>query len=132
MFKKSGVTYEFHHLGIPTKEKQANEYYSAKFDLWTADVSNTRVNAQFHRFGPNTPLHPLIAQQPHVAFKVNNIEKAIEGEKVIMEIYEPIPGYKVVMINDAGIPVEFVETDLTYEELDNLAKSGHSMARDID
>lgn len=132
MFNKPGVTYEFHHLGIPTNDEQPDEYYSSKFDLWSADVKNTRINAQFHRFGKNTPLHPLMAKYPHVAFKVNDIEKAIEGEEVIMEIYEPIPGYKAAMINDAGIPVEFIQTDLTDEELYRKAKSGESLVRDVD
>jgi hypothetical protein len=132
MFKKSGVTYEFHHLGIPTTEEKPGEYYSSRFDLWSADVENSSINAQFHRFGPNTSLHPLMAKYPHVGFKVNDIEKAVEGEEVIMEIYEPIPGYKAAMINDAGIPVEFVQTDLTDEELYARAKSGQSVVRDIE
>ncbi len=131
MLKKPDVTYEFHHLGIPTTEKKPGEYYSSKFDLWSADVEDSQINAQFHRFGPNTSLHPLMAQYPHVGFKVNDIEKAIDGEEVIMDIYEPIPGYKAAMINDAGIPVEFVQTDLSDEELYARAKSGQSVVRDI-
>lgn len=132
MFKKPGVTYEFHHLGIPTTEKKSGEYYSKKFDLWSADVQDSRINAQFHRFGPNTKLHPLMAKYPHVAFKVNDIEKAVEGEEIIMEIYEPIPGYKAAMINDAGMPIELVQTQLTDEELYAKAKSGQSVVRDVD
>ncbi len=131
MFKKEGVTYEFHHLGIPTSEEMPGEDYSSKFDTWSADVENSRINAQFHRFGPNTSLHPLMAKYAHVGFKVNDIEKAVENEDIIMEIYEPIPGYKAAMINDAGIPVEFVQTDLTDEELYARARSGQSEVRDI-
>lgn len=131
MFKKLGVTYEYHHLGIPTMEEKPGEYYSSRFDMWSADVENTRINAQFHRFGPNTSLHPLMAKYPHVGFKVNDIEKAVEGEKIIMDIYEPIPGFKVAMILDGEIPVEFVETNLTDEELYSRAKSGQSVVRDI-
>ena len=111
--------------------KKPNEYYSKKFDMWSADVENTRINAQWHRFGPDHPFHPIMEKYPHVAFKVNDIEKAVEGEEVIMEIYEPIPGYKAAMINDAGIPVEFVQTDLSDEELYAKAKSGNSVVRDV-
>ncbi len=131
MFKKEGVTYEYHHIGMPTMDEQPGENYSSKFDIWSADVEGSRIKAQFHRFGPNTSLHPLMAKYPHVGFKVNNIEKAIEGEEVIMDIYEPIPGYKAAMIVDAGMPVEFVQTDLSDEELYALARSGHSVVRDI-
>lgn len=123
---------EFHHLGIPTTEVKPNEYYSKKFDLWTADFEGKYIRGQWHRFGPNHPFHPLMAEHPHVAFKVDDIEKAVEGEDVIMEIYEPIPGYKAAMINDNGLPVEFIQTDFTYEELIAKAEAGESMARDTD
>ena len=73
-----------------------------------------------------------MSQYPHVAFKVNDIEKAIEGEDVIMDIHEPIPGYKAAMINDAGLPVEFIETNMTDEELYAKAESGESTVSDID
>jgi len=126
------MKYEFHHIGIPTTEPKPNEFYSKKFDMWSADFDGSFVRGQWHRFGPNCPLHPLIQKYPHVGFKVDDIEKAVEGREVIMEIYEPIPGYKATMINDNGMPVEFVETDLTYEELIAKAEAGESLARDVD
>lgn len=132
MFNKPGVTYEYHHVGIITDEEQPGMFYSSKFDLWTGDIEGSRIDAQWHRFGENHPFHPLMAKYPHVAFKVNDIEKAVEGEEVIMDIYEPIPGYKAAMIIDAGLPVEFIETDLTAEELRELARTGHSQVRDVD
>lgn len=131
-FQKPGVTYEFHHIGYVCDEPKDFMSYSEKFDLYTGDVEGSRFGAQFHCFGKNHPFHSLMAELPHVGFKVNDIEKACEGEEVIMAIYEPIPGYKAAMINDAGIPVEFVQTDLTEEELMNRAKSGQSMCRDIE
>lgn len=131
MFKKEGVTYEYHHIGIPTKEPKPNEFYSKKFDIWTADVENSRIDAQWHRFGESHPFHPVMEALPHVAFKVNDIEKAVEGEEVIMEIYEPIPGFKAAMIIDAGLPIEFVETEFTAEELRKKAESGESVVRDV-
>lgn len=68
---------------------------------------------------------------PHVAFKVNDIARAVEDEEVIMEIYEPIPGFKAAMINDAGIPIEFIETNFTAEELRQKAEAGESLVRDV-
>lgn len=131
MFNKPGVTYEYHHIGIITDEEKPSMFYSSKFDIWTGDVEGSRIDAQWHRFGDKHSFHPAMARYPHVGFKVNDIEKAVEGEDIIMEIYEPIPGYKAAMILDAGLPVEFVETDLTAEELRDLARSGHSVVRDI-
>ena len=126
------MNYEFHHIGIPTTEAKANEFYAQRFDLWSADFEGKIIRGQWNRFGPNHTLHPLIAKYPHVAFRVGNIEQAVQGKEVIMAIYEPIPGYKAAMINDGGLPVELVQTDYTYEELIAKAAAGESLARDID
>jgi hypothetical protein len=40
--------------------------------------------------------------------------------------YEPIEGYRVAIIDDAGIPVELIETTLTDEEIWGRAKSGNA------
>ena len=132
MLKKEGVTFEFDHIGMPTKEPQAGEYYSKKFDMFGADIEGSRLNAQWHRFGPDSCLHPLIQTFPHVAFKVNDIEKATAGENVIMPLHEPIPGFRSVMIEDAGLPVEFIETNLSYDEIIDRVNSGLSTCKDMD
>ena len=61
---------------------------------------------------------------PHVAFKVNSLSAAIEGEEIILGPYEPIDGYRVAVINDAGVPIELIETTLSDDELWIRARSG--------
>ncbi|MFQ2123963.1 VOC family protein [Aeromonas jandaei] len=60
---------------------------------------------------------------PHVAFKVDDLAAAIEGEEVILGPYEPIDDYRVAVINDAGVPIELIQTDLDDETLWARAKS---------
>ncbi|MDQ2128293.1 hypothetical protein R4I72_07490 [Leclercia adecarboxylata] len=62
---------------------------------------------------------------PHVAFKVNSLSAAIEGEEIILGPYEPIDGYPVAVINDAGVPIELIETTLSDDEIWPRARSGH-------
>lgn len=70
---------------------------------------------------------------PHVALQVDDLAKAIEGKTILLGPYEPIAGYKVAIINDADIPVELIQTELTDEVLwgksvsqDDLDTSGLS------
>ena len=42
MFTHDGVTYEFHHLGIPTNEVRPGERFSAKFGMYTSDSNCAR------------------------------------------------------------------------------------------
>lgn len=119
----NGVMSVFHHLGIPTSEKRPGERFSEKFGMYTSDSACTVMRVQWHRFTPNSPLHPLIQTVPHVAFKVEDLGLAIAGCSVLLGPYEPIPNFRVAMIEDAGQPIEFVQTTLTNEELWSRAKS---------
>ena len=113
----SQIRYEYHHMGIPTAAIRENERYSSTFRMYTSDAAGSNFHVQWHRFEQDSPLHPLIQSFPHVAFKVTSIDQAIEGKKVLLGPYFPFEGFRVVMIEDGGIPVEFIETNLTEEEI---------------
>ena len=120
---KPNVKYEFHHTGIPTTEEREGEIYSEVAGTYTSDNPG-KFRIQWHRYTADSPIHPLMQTLPHVAFKVDNLEAAIEGEEVILGPYSPIDDYYVAVINDAGVPVEFIQTTLTDEELWGRAKRG--------
>lgn len=108
--------YQFHHVGIPTTEKRDGERYSETFKMHTSGgEAPTRI--QYHRFEPGCPLHPLIQSKPHVAFKVEDLSKAIEGKNVILDPYEPFTGFKVAMTEENGNPVEYIETTLSEDDI---------------
>ena len=117
------VSYEYHHMGIPTDQPRENEKYSPTFKMYTTDGNNS-FRIQWHRFEPGCPLHPLIQSTPHVAFKVSSIDQAIKGKKVILEPYYPFEGFRVAMVDIDGAPVEFIETDLSEEEIWGESQQG--------
>ncbi|MBJ9137603.1 hypothetical protein [Citrobacter farmeri] len=120
---KTGINYEFHHFGIPVQDGNTEGVFSEKSGMYTTDNPG-KFRVQWHRFTPDSPLHPLIKTVPHVALKVDNLAEAIVGEEVILGPYEPIDGYFVAIINDAGVPIELIETTLTDDEIWNRARSG--------
>lgn len=85
---QSSLTFIYHHTGIPTRIPQEDELYIEKFKMYVTDGNNEH-RIQWHRFEEGCPLHPLIQEVPHVAFKVNNIDQAIIGKNVILEPYYP-------------------------------------------
>ncbi|KTD16776.1 hypothetical protein [Legionella jordanis] len=113
------TTYQYHHMGIPTSEVREGERYSSSFKMYTSGGQESEYRIQYHRFEKDCPLHALIKSKPHVAFKVDKLEEAIEGKEVILGPYEPFPGYKVAMIAECNTPIEFIETTLTEEEIWN-------------
>jgi len=127
---KSHLRYEFHHMGIPTEEIRPDETFSAAAGMYTADNSG-RFRVQWHRFTKDSPIHPLLRTVPHAAFKVADLKEAIAGEEVVLGPYEPIDGFFVAVINDGGVPIELIQTELTDEEVWRRARTGQgSLYRD--
>lgn len=113
---KKEINYIFHHLGIPTSHDIKEGTYSSNVKMYTKD-NNGKFRVQWHFFEEDSPLHPLIKEVPHVAFKVKDLQKAIKGEEVILGPYEPIDDYYVAIINDSGVPIELIQTNLSDDEL---------------
>ena len=114
---KNGVMYEFHHIGIPTIEVREGEMYSPTFKMYTSDGPDVSFRIQYHRFEPGSSLHPLIQTMTHVAFKVSDMHKAIQGRPLLLGPYFPFDGFEVAIVEINGMPIEFIRTDLSEEEI---------------
>jgi hypothetical protein len=115
--KFNGLDGTFHHIGIPSSEPHPGERYSESMKMYTSDALCLSLRVQWHRFEEDSPLHPLLRTVPHAAFKVADLASAIAGYDVLLGPYEPIPGFYVAIIQDGGIPIELVQTDLSDDEL---------------
>lgn len=111
------VTYVYDHMGIPTTEKRPGEKYFPEAKMWISGYDDNNFHIQWHRYEEGCPLHPLIQTVAHVAFRVDDLDKAIEGENVILGPIYPLEGYRVAMIEVAGGVIEFLQTDLSEEEI---------------
>jgi hypothetical protein len=92
--------------------------------MHTSDSECGLARVQWHRFAPDSPLDPLIRSVPHPAFNVSNLDAAVAGHKLLLEPYEPIEGYRVAMIEDGGIPIELIQTQLSDDEIWGRAARG--------
>lgn len=103
------------------------------FGMYTSDSNCSSLRIQWHRFEPGSPLHSLVQTVPHLSFKVDDLARASAGyNNILLGPYEPIPGFRVVIVEDGGQPIEFVQTTLTDEQLwvrsetDNILYGGIS------
>ncbi|QIW09597.1 helicase [Francisella sp. LA112445] len=110
------MKFEYHHVGIPVTEPRQGERYSSVMDMYTSG-GELPGRIQYHRFGPNCPLDKLIQTQPHIAYKVEDLEEVIKGKNILLEPYFPIEGFKVVIVEENGAVIEFIETNLTEQEI---------------
>jgi hypothetical protein len=123
MFTRNGIQYEFHHMGVPTQDVKPNERYNSRYGVYTSDSECGLVHIQWHRFNPDSCLDPILRTLPHPAFKVNDLSGALHGHRVLVGPYEPIEGFHVAIIEDGGMPIEFIQTTLTDDEIWERAKS---------
>jgi len=112
----------YHHYGIPTKERREDETLVevSGFKLYSTPFEANKWHIQWHRFPEDHGLPELITKVPHIAFQVDDLDREIEGAKILFGPYSPLPGYRVAMIEEQGVPIELVETKLTDEELSLL------------
>jgi hypothetical protein len=112
--KINGLEGTFHHIGIPTPGPRPGERFSKRFGMYASDSDCGVVRIQWHRFEPGSPLHLLIRTVPHVAFKVLDLNRAIEGRDILLGPYEPIPDFRVAVIEDGGTSCR-TDSDRPYE-----------------
>jgi len=102
----------YHHLGIPTKTARPNEKYICKYKMYVSGFYTSEFGIEWMRFEDDSPISELVRTVPHIAFEVENLEKAIEGRELIGEISVSSPGIKVAMIVENGAPIELMEFSL--------------------
>ena len=112
----------FHHIGKPvpleTIKENENTKYSPLFDMYSLDMRNDlSIPIELHAFGNKSPLDSRIQKESHVAFKVNDIEAALQGKEIVMPLYQPFAGYRCAMVTINRQLVELIETTLSESEI---------------
>ncbi|MBM84249.1 MAG: hypothetical protein CMJ78_27150 [Planctomycetaceae bacterium] len=110
---------QFDHIGLPVDSPQAEEFWVPDSECWVTNPRTHPQRIEYLRFKskpddlvPGSPLWKLW-NMPHVAYRVDDLEAAIEGEEVVYGPFEPSDFGRVVFIHQHGLIVEFLEyTDL--------------------
>jgi hypothetical protein len=77
--------------------------------MYVSAFETSPCGIQWMRFEPDSPVHALIQSVPHIAFEVDDLLTAIEGQEILTAPNSPSEGVMVAMILDSGAPVELLE-----------------------
>jgi len=105
----AGWGWKFHHLGIPTEGPIPGEQHYARLGIFVGGFYDSPYGVEWMRFEPSCRVHDLVRKVPHLAFVVDDMEKAVEGKELLGEVNSPSPGLKVAMIVHNGAPIELME-----------------------
>ena len=99
---------EFHHIGIPTQDTKENEQYMEGGKLFYTDPEACPYKIEWLRFEDDSPMPDVLKTVPHVSFKVDDLEAAIEGKDILIEPFEVFEGVRIAFIMHNGAPIEFM------------------------
>ncbi len=101
--------WKYHHMGIPTTVPHPAEEHLEHLRMFVRRFATSPYGIEWMRFEPECKVHDLVRKVPHIAFEVNNLEKALKGCTLLSEISSPSNGVRAVMIVDDGAPIELIE-----------------------
>jgi len=99
----------FHHIGMPTEEVQEGETFVEDTQVWVTRPENHPMRVEFLRFEASSPVTGPIRDMAHVAFRVDDIHAALEGEDVILEPFTPMEGLQVAFFMKDGAVFEYMQ-----------------------
>jgi len=102
---------KYNHIGIPTTKRFEGEIDLAHLKVTVSDHKSNPFGIQWMRYHDGASYPKLVTIIPHVAFEVDDLEKAIKGKKVIIEPNSPSKGVMVAFIEDQGVPIELMQVD---------------------
>lgn len=100
----------FHHFGVPTNEQHEGETYIAGAKLYLTDPEAHPYRVEFLRFEDDSPMHELVRTRPHVAFMVDDLDVALEGNNVLIPPFDATDTLRVAFITDGDAVIELVQS----------------------
>jgi hypothetical protein len=113
--------WEFHHIGIPTTNILPGEKYIPKFKMHVSGFDSSPFGIEWMRFEKDSPIDELIKTIPHVAFRVEDLDKELRENNFDILTYpnSPSDNIRVAMIRHNGAPVELIEFKIKSENLNS-------------
>lgn len=102
----------FDHVGVVTSERKEGEVWVEATRVWVTSPRAHPYNVEFLRFEPDSPVTGPLRTQPHVAYRVDDVDAAIEGHDLLLAPFDPSDGRgfaMVAFVDVGGATVEFMQ-----------------------
>jgi hypothetical protein len=100
---------EFDHIGVPAAGKREGMRYLESKRLWLTSPADHPYRVEWLWYEETSPEAELIRTVPHVAYRVDSLEEAMAGGRVLAEPFDVFGEVRVSFIEVDGAPVEFVQ-----------------------
>lgn len=103
-------------MGIPTLTPRPKERYLPHLKVHVSGFDTSPYGIEWMRFDADCPISELTRTVPHIAFAVDDLDRAIAGQTLLGEISSPSDGVRVAMIIDDGVPIELLEFRISVQQ----------------
>jgi hypothetical protein len=100
---------QFEHVGLITTDRKPGESFVEATRVWRTDYLKHPYRVEWLRFEPDSPVTGPVRDQPHVAYRVEDIETASAGLKVLLEPFDVGPRIVGFYQTADGAVVELVK-----------------------
>lgn len=100
---------QFDHIGIPAAAKREEMRYLEAKRLWLTSPDDHPFRVEWLWYEDGSPEAELVRTLPHVAYRVDSLEDAMAGRRVVAEPFDVFGEVRVGFIEVDGAPVEFVQ-----------------------
>ena len=101
---------EYMHIGIPVTNKKPGMNYVEAMKLWMSNPDDHEYKIEYLKFEEGTPFPEIMHRAPHVAYKVDDIEKHLkEADQTIFPPTVIGPGTRIAFAIKDGAILEFYE-----------------------
>ena len=100
---------EYMHIGIPITNKKPGMVHNEGAGFWVSNVDDYDYKIEYLKFEEGTPFPEALHRSPHVAYKVDDLQKYVDDADSV--ICGPMPA------NDKGDTPAFVWKDGAILEL---------------
>lgn len=109
---KSPTKYVFDHIGVPTRDSHPGEMFIEQTRVWVTNPRNHPFNVEFLRFEEDSSVTGPLREQYHTAYRVPNLEEALQGHEILADPFRPADNFAVVaFVYYDGQVIEFMEFD---------------------
>jgi hypothetical protein len=101
---------EFDHVGLRTFKKQDEEDWVEATRVWVTNPKKHPFNVELLRYEDDSPASKTLKENPHIAYRVDNLEEASKGMKVLLAPFEVGGFLKVGFFEYSdGTVIEFMQ-----------------------
>ena len=99
----------FSHVGIPTTKTHPDEKHNKGGGFYVTDFNQSSSRVEWLRCEDHCGLPDMLQKTAHVAFVVEDLEKALEGAEVLLDPMMASDELKIAFVIEDGAPVELMQ-----------------------